>query len=460
MTMDPDESPDEATDESAREFIQAREAAAILDVKLATLYAYVSRGLVRSVAGPNGRPRRYQRSDIERLAARRDARRGHRAVAAGALRWGEPVLDSSITEITSKGHRYRGRDALELADRYAFEEIAGLLWTGASPDETEFRPESSHPSPAATPWRDPPDLEALQRVGAVIPRDTPPIAMLAALIPLMAVRDPDRHLMGPRSHSRARAILVTAACALQTNETAGLPPASMADSPADATIAARLLHALVAHPGTTPRPRPSRRWLQKVRAMDQALIISADHELNVSAFAVRVTASAGSDLYACISAGLAALSGPLHGGMCDRIEALVKECGRPDRARDVIRERTRRGDGVPEFGHPLYPDGDPRGRALLATARALAPRNRKVLTADALAAAIARAGHQPATIDLGLVALAAALRLRPGAASALFAVGRIAGWIAHTFEQRDAGFMLRPRARYRSRTTLTEESDT
>ena len=440
--------------EAGHELVSAREAAAILDVKLATLYAYVSRGLVRSVAGPNGRPRRYQRSDIERLAARRDARRGHGAVAAGALRWGEPVLDSSITEITTAGHRYRGHNALELAANHTFEEIAGLLWTGAWTGASP--PSSSTPGPQNSrkpgpPWREAPDLEALRRMASVLPSDTPPIATLAALLPLMAALDLDRHLAGPRSHARARTILVTAASALDPGATA------ITDRE---PIASRLLVALAAPSKTGSRLRSSRRWRRKVRAVDQALILAADHELNVSAFAVRVAASAGSDLYACISAGLAALSGPRHGGMCDRVEALVQECGQPERAREVIRERTRRGDEVPELGHPLYPDGDPRGRELLATAREIAPRNRQVRIADALARALARAGHQPATIDLGLVALAAALGMRPGSAPALFAVGRIAGWIAHTFEQRDAGFLLRPRARYRPGSMRTEESDT
>src|SRR5262249_9768773 len=103
--------------------------------KRETLYAYASRGLVRSEPGEKGRGRRYQREDLERLRARRDARSGHGPVAAGALRWGEPVLESALTGLTSSGPRYRGHLAVTLSARAPFESVAELLWSGALPDE-------------------------------------------------------------------------------------------------------------------------------------------------------------------------------------------------------------------------------------------------------------------------------------------------------------------------------------
>ena len=159
-------------------------------------------------------------------------------------------------------------------------------------------------------------------------------------------------------------------------------------------------------------------------------------------------ASAGADLYACVSAGLAALSGPRHGGIADRIEALVGEVARPERARDVVQARTRRGEELPGFGHPLYPAGDPRGALLLAAAAAHAPRSPRLRTIAALVDAMRDAGRDPPTLDIGLAAVGAALGLEPRTHVALFAVGRAAGWLAHTFEQRAANFLLRPRARY------------
>src|SRR5829696_4372737 len=96
-------------------FVDAQAAAKHLGIQLRSLYAYVSRGQVRSVPGEQGRPRLYALDDLERLRVRRDARAGHGAVAAGALRWGEPVLDSAVTAITPRGPAYRGRLATELA---------------------------------------------------------------------------------------------------------------------------------------------------------------------------------------------------------------------------------------------------------------------------------------------------------------------------------------------------------
>jgi citrate synthase len=185
-----------------------------------------------------------------------------------------------------------------------------------------------------------------------------------------------------------------------------------------------------------------------VHAVEQALVVSADHELNASAFAARVAASAGADLYACVSAALATMSGPRHGGMCDRVEALVVESGRPERARAVIHERARRGERLPGFGHPLYPAGDPRTATVLAATAALGKRRPAHATLLALLDAAAAAGREPPTLDAGLCAITFALGLPRGSGAALFAIGRAAGWIAHVLEQRTADFLLRPRARY------------
>src|SRR5215469_816635 len=113
--------------------VGAREAARILGVKVATLYSYASRRWVRSFPSGLHREKRYSRDDLERLRHRADARLGHEAVAAGALRWGEPVLSSALTEIRPDGPLYRGHPMLELARTARFEAVAELLWTGTLP---------------------------------------------------------------------------------------------------------------------------------------------------------------------------------------------------------------------------------------------------------------------------------------------------------------------------------------
>jgi citrate synthase len=126
----------------------------------------------------------------------------------------------------------------------------------------------------------------------------------------------------------------------------------------------------------------------------------------------------------------------------------MQEVGRPERAATVVRERLRRGEAVPGFGHTLYPQGDPRTPPLLEVAWAVRPEPAAVRVVRAVAEAMSKTGHPPPAVDFGLVALSAALGLPPGAATAVFAVGRAAGWVAHVLEQREQGHLLRPRARY------------
>ena len=177
-----------------------------------------------------------------------------------------------------------------------------------------------------------------------------------------------------------------------------------------------------------------RAQLQDHPRLDQALILCADHELNASTFAARVAASTGANPYAVVSAALAALSGPRHGGATSQVEALFAEAAASS-PRQAIGERLRRGDPVAGFGHPLYPQGDPRARALL--------------EGNEQAQAWIEAGQQLLnaypTVDLGLVALG----LPRGVAFQVFATGRCLGWIAHALEQYADGRMIRPRAFHR-----------
>ncbi|HEV8254781.1 MAG TPA: citrate/2-methylcitrate synthase [Vicinamibacteria bacterium] len=404
------------------DLLSAVEAARRLEVKPETLYAYVSRGLVRSLPGSKKGRRLYVAEDVERLRARHVARAGHGAVAAGALRWGEPVLETALTEIDpAAGPRYRGLSAVGLAEEgVAFEAVAELLWTGELP------------SPLA-PWPPPASEDLARRALALLPPNAPPLARLASVVPVLAGSDPARYAASDEAdRTRGRRLIRTLAALL---------PPRLARPARASTCPGSVATTLSGSFGL------KRRGAQ--RALDVTLVLSADHELNPSTFAVRVAAATGADLYACASAGLATLSGPRHGGACDRVEALVAETGRPERAEEVVRERSRRGESVPGFGHPLYPDGDPRARVLLDEARRLSPRPvaaLKILLA--LVEAMRRAEREPPTLDAGLVAISSALGLPAGSAAGLFAVGRMAGWIAHALEQRSAGFLVRPRARY------------
>lgn len=400
-----------------------------MDVKLPTLYAYASRGLVRSVPAGKGRSRHYLRADLERLRARRDARSGHGPVAANALQWGEPVLDSAITQISpERGPLYRGHAAAELAATDTpFESVAELLWSGVLPDASAERQGwIAHDFPMPVP--------TLRRL---LPDDLQPLPALALVVPLLACWDPGRFVVRPEAVlPRARILVRRMAVALVL----GVDKSSFTDHFGGESVAAEVALALGSRAGD-----------DGVAAINRALVLCADHELNASAFAARVAASTGADIYACVSAAMSALSGPRHGGAASRVEALVAEIGRPEEAERVVNERASRGDPVEGFGHPLYPDGDPRGQLLVDLARSLSPGSEEVRTCLALVDAMANGGRGGATIDVGLVALSSALGLRPGAAVGVFAIGRTAGWVAHALEQAEAGYLVRPRARYLER---------
>ncbi len=413
--------------QSQEELLTAAQAAELLGVKPATLYAYVSRGLLRSMQAEKGRGHRYARSEVLRLKGRAEARSGHGAVAAAALDFGEPVLQTAISAVDAQGPRYRGFSAVNLAQQgTSFEAVAELLWNGNLP-----------PSPPR--WSVAPALHKTALL-SLIPPGTPPLFALALLVPALALGDAARFSAPPEAEKeRARQLLFHLAAGLALGGQANCERFAQAlQAP---SIAAAVALAL----GHDSQDLPQETVLS---ALNSALVIMADHELNMSTFAARIAASAGADLYACFSAALAALAGPRHGGACDRVEALLAEAQRLGDSTAVINDRLRRGEVVPSFGHPLYPDGDPRTPPLLALVKRLEIRNAGVDTLLALVAAMHAAGYPPPTVDIGLVALTTALRLPAGAAACLFAIGRTAGWVAHILEQRQSSIGLRPRARY------------
>jgi len=398
------------------ELLSSREAAAFLGIKLETLYAYASRGLVQGRRGPGGRGRRYTRADLEGLRAR------SAGPAASALRFGDPVLDTQLTRMTPAGPEYRGRNAVELARAGApFSAVAELLWTGALPDRAPRWP------------GDGPELPA-RELAKLLPRGSSPLAALALALPALAAADPLRFDAQPEAlRARARRLVPKLAASFAL----ALEPARFAA----ASAAAEPVRALALALGV-----PLRRGA--LALLEKALVLCADHELNASTFAARVAASTGADLHACLSAAVAAFSGPRHGGASEQVEVLAREAGGPTGAAAAVRDRMRRGEHLPGFGHPLYPAGDPRAAPLLEAALALAPRAPRVRTIGAIVAAMDEAGRPKPNVDTALAAAAAALDLPTGMGPAMFAIGRTAGWIAHVLEQYESELVLRPRARF------------
>lgn len=382
-------------------WMEATEAIDLLGVSRATLYAYVSRGRIRSEPTASGdRRRRYSRDDIERLVARTRERRNPAKAAEQALHWGLPILESAITLIADERIYYRGHDANELARTASVADVAALLWTGSVDGAALLAPVR---------------LPSVARGKSAVPF----VPAAQAGLALAAAADPLAYDLRPRAVVQTGWRILwllarTAAGADAQRETI------------DATLASAW---------------DVGRSLDLIRA---ALIVSADHELNVSTFTARCVASAGSSPYNAVIAGLAALEGIKHGGATARIEAAWEALRRTRDLEGALADRLRRGEAIEGFGHPLYQRGDPRAAVLLG----MLPKGKAATFAGEFAAAAHAVLGEAPTIDFALVAVARALGLPAGAALTLFAIGRTIGWIGHTIEQYEKNAIIRPRAKY------------
>lgn len=390
--------------EDRRPWIPASDASRILGVARATLYAYVSRGYVRSQASPESpRARLYARDDVERMRRRTEERRAPDKAAARALQWGMPILESSIACIDGRTLYYRGLDAARLARSRTLEEVAALIWTGR--------------------------LESMPPAGSFEPHGG----------------------STSRLSFVARAQSTLAAAAAGDTLAMDLRPASVA---ATGWRILRLLTTAATRSRPTREPvhaALAREWNVGMRGADvirAALVLCADHELNVSSFTARCVASAGSHPYAVVIAGLAALEGPKHGGASARVESMLASMRRAYPLRAAVAARLRRGESIEGFGHPLYRDGDPRARLLLDLLGEHYPTSAEYrFVVDFGQAAAGTTGERP-NIDFALAAVARVLKLPPGSPLRLFAIGRSVGWIGHAIEQYATGQLIRPRAKY------------
>ncbi len=377
-------------------WIDRARALELLGVRPQTLYAYVSRGRIGMKPDPAD-PRRslYRADDVAAIGTRRARGRSASNIAASTIAWGEPTIVTAISTVEHGRLIYRGEEAAELAREASLEETAALLWQ--SPSAPEF-------------------LSGPQDKGAALPNAFHALAELAA--------------SGQPSLGRS--------------------PAALAG---DARIAiGRLAQAFGAEPGDGPlHLRLARGWGLDISAADVmrcALVLIADHDLNASTFATRVAASTGAPLAACLLAGLATLTGPLHGGAPAAFAALATTASQagPEAA---VSQRLSFGRSLPAFGHPLYPDGDARAKVLLALV------NAPPVLAGLRDTITAMTGAEP-NIDFALAVIAARFGMPADAPFRLFALGRSVGWAAHAIEQCTTGTLIRPRGRYQGALPVDE----
>ncbi|HSR25732.1 MAG TPA: citrate synthase [Candidatus Eisenbacteria bacterium] len=396
--------------------LTAQEAAERLGVKPATLYAYVSRGLLRRERGSDGRSR-FALGEVDRLAVR-----GRRDRPQGA----ELRIESALTAIEDDAIFYRGEDLFVLARTRAFEEVAQFLWTGELRD--------------VQPWAaDPLLLEAAARVQADLPPSTLPLDRLRVAMPVLAALDPLRYDTGETAVVVTGRRLIAAMVDGLPRRSEELPPLRVRHAhPFTGSIAARLWAGLA-------EARPLRGALE---ALNAALVLVADHELSVSTLAARMAASIAADPYAVVSVGLSALGGAMQLVASLAAEDLLADVAGPERAASAIGERLRRGERLPGFGHRLYPRGDPRAPVLLELLRRCWRGHRKLAAIEAVLAATGERGLPAPNIDFTLAALAHLAGMRRGASEAIFGVARSAGWLAHAMEEYERRTSIRPRAIY------------
>jgi citrate synthase len=408
------------------DWISAGEAARRLGIKQATLYSYVSRGVLtrrrasgsgaaRSGSGGGrggpGRGSLFDPGEVEELARRG---RPRRPPGLAGL-----VIESGVTEIADDRLWFRGLDALDLACDWNFEDVCELLWdVPPGPDPGEWQA-----APAA--------LAAGTAAQAALPPGTFPLERLQVIVPALAAADPLRLQFDPPAVAAAgRAIIAGLVDCL--------PPAGAGNQQAAAGIPARLW----------PRLCPDDPPPGLLDALRAALVLLADHELAASTLAARVAASVRADPYAVVATGLGAVSGALHGGASLGAETMLAAAQDAAGVPRVVGELLRRGERVPGFGHFVYRGGDPRAGLLLAMVSSAVPASPRLAVVDSVLAEMHRRSLPEPNIDFALAVLASCAGMIRGAGEVIFAVARTAGWLAHALEEYAARTPLRPRAVY------------
>ena len=382
---------------NSSDWIDAQTACALLGVRPQTLYAYVSRHKIHVQSDPkDARSSLYSRRDVDHLARQKKRPRARADVAQAAIRWGDPILPTAISEVRDGTLWLRGTAIETCAQEMTLEQVASHLCD--LPAIT--CPPTITPITGATPF-----TRAMQALA----QETEQAAPLQDLSPDQLAQTTG-HLLS----------VVADACL-------GAPQGGP-------------IHSRVAH-----------RWgldPEHHALIRQALVLLSDHELNPSTFAVRVCASTGTSLPAALLAGVATLSGDKHGGVAEMTHHAIT-AQMDGHFPTFLRDHPKLTAYEFGFGHPLYPEGDPRAACIL---RQL-PEN-----APPVQAIRQIADHQkhPPNIDAALTALSLHLSCPRDAATTIFAIGRVAGWTAHAIEQAHSGTIIRPRATFTPNPTVRQ----
>ncbi len=356
------------------------------------------------------------------------AKGGLEGVVAGA---------SALCDIDGRTGRllYCGYDIVDLAAHSSFEETAFLLWHGELPGAAELealrRELRAEMEPHPTVW------DVARAAGP----EANPMAVLRTQVSLLGALDADAGDNSEAANRRKAARLVAQTGTLVAGTERiqqGLDP--VAPRP-DLDLAANFLHML--------RGRPA--GDEEVRTFDVALVLHAEHGMNASTFAARVTAATLSDMHSAITSAIGALKGPLHGGANERVMELLRELPSVEATPSAVHEMLEQKRRIMGFGHRVYRTEDPRATILREFSRRVGERAGDTrwyeLTRAVEQAVLAEKGLYP-NVDLYSASTYTSLGIPQRIFTPIFAVSRMAGWTANVIEQHRDNRLIRPDSDY------------
>lgn len=330
---------------------------------------------------------------------------------------------------------YRGIDIHELADHSNFEEVCYLLWYGKLPTRDELRDLRQRMAEERKL-----DASIIYRL-QLAPKHALPMDVLRTIVSALSFYDPEEK-NNDRPANLNKAIRLTSQIAMVVAAYDRIRKGKPVVEPDRAlSHAANFLWMLN---GTQPSSTAE-------RALDIALILHADHELNASTFAARVTAATLSDMHSAVTSAIGALKGPLHGGANEEALEVLKAIGSPERVDAWVHERLERKEKIMGFGHRVYRTGDSRVPAMRELARQLGERTGETFwlpVCEKLEETMAREKNLCANVDLYAAVVLRLMGFPAALNPAIFALSRVAGWCAHITEQHDHNRLIRPRSIY------------
>lgn len=356
---------------------------------------------------------------------------------------GVVACSTAISTIHDATLLYRGYTIEELAEKSTFEETTFLLWNDRLPKTSEL--EQFRKDLAAEYHLHPDFIKVLKNVPT---KGVHPMAWLRTAVSLMGHWDPEANDNSPQANARKAikmaAKMGTIVCAFEAIRNGKEPVAPKSDK----SIAWNFMYMLKG--GEEPKP-------ETVKIFDTCLILHADHELNCSAFATRVTTSSLSDMYSAMVSAIGALKGPLHGGANEQVMIMLKTIGTMDKAQQFVKDALAAKEKVMGIGHRVYKNGDPRAAILRKISQQLTKQigepqwyEMSTLIDDTMNK---EKGLMP-NVDFYSATVYYSLGIPVDIYTPIFAVSRISGWIAHSMEQYANNRIYRPRGKWTGKSNL------